>query len=175
MKKKLLYNFINNKKFTSIGLSWKECLLFKNMNKLFYIFFYKNLIFFIPTNNLNKIFKKCEYFDVSFRFLLFLQNDLFIFSRVRFKGKGYKIFLKKNRIDFFFIFGHRTKVILKNIFFKYFKKRGFNIYPKTIHKNFLMLLLRVLQLRKLNIFTSSGVKILNSLFHYKQGKISTYM
>lgn len=105
---------------------------------------------------------------------LFYSFNLFFFKKIKFKGKGYYIF-KNNRNTLVFQFGYSHKI---NIYFyyltiKFLTKTSIMIFG--LNKNELTnSSYQFLNIKKINIFTSKGIRFAKQIVYKKPGKISTY-
>jgi ribosomal protein L6P/L9E len=109
-----------------------------------------------------------------------VNNILFNFKRlwhikIKFTGKGFKIKRKKKKksIKFYFYYSHVNVVILKNSKLKHRKKNRMVI--KTWNKNNIgTTLKKILNIKKLNIFTKRGLRCSKQIIFKKTGKKSNY-
>lgn len=156
--------------------------VFKKVNT-YYIYIYNNYFFFIIKLNIqihlkivsNKEFKIVQnpfdrkgqnYFNNLTQFIE--QFDKYVFTKIRFAGKGYKI-RKKSVHSMILIFNraHITVIWWRNIILKKIKKNKFyvKLTPKTL--NFINTILKV---RHINIFTKKGLRTSRQILFKKKGK-----
>lgn len=116
---------------------------------------------------------------VNFYLKLFLSYFFrLLFIKMRFLGKGYKLFIKKNNYHFITIFNfgysHRYYIYLYHFFTIQLAKTKFLFFGLNFF--ILKLFLNMLYFCKpLNIFTLRGLRFYKQCIFKKTGKISLYM
>ncbi len=96
------------------------------------------------------------------------------YAKIRYKGKGYKLYLKKeNRI--FFQFGLSHKWYVSDVYSHFFfLMKGKLLFLGLNKKVFYDFLFRLIRSRYLNIFTARGLRLSRQVVFKKVGKISAY-
>ena len=96
------------------------------------------------------------------------QMSLFLFTKIKFSGKGYKI--KKSRtksLGLLFNRAHITCMWWKNLIIKKLKK--YKIYIKHTKNNTKIIKL-LMSIRPVNIFTKKGLRVSRQVVFKKKGK-----
>jgi large subunit ribosomal protein L6 len=118
-------------------------------------------------NNFNKIY------HVNLKLLLSVL-DKPIFSKIKFKGKGYYIYKNyRNTITPQFGYSHRFYIYSYYVYIKFLSKNSlimFGLNPGNIK----FISLKVRKWRPLNIFTGRGVRFSSQIVYKKSGKVSSY-
>lgn len=109
--------------------------------------------------------KEVNYFFNSFFFLKF--------KKIKFSGKGYRIYLKKK----YYIYtklGYSHKLFLYNFnnFFKFLGK--YKAFIFFINQSVNKFIKNLINLRYINIFTQRGFRLTKQVIYKKKGKISSY-
>jgi len=150
-------------------------------------FYLYNEVYFSKVGFPTSFFEVVPFAVISVRQLdMFFVNTFFLhfnkilvnmtklnFSKVKFSGKGYRIYLKKT----FYIYaqlGYAHKIFLynfNNAFKFYGKYRFFIFYTDTLVNRFVK---SILMLRFINIFTLRGFRKFDQIIYKKKGKISSY-
>ncbi len=132
---------------------------------------WSNSIFFL--NNIQrytnlKIENKINFF--------FKSLNSYFYSKIKFKGKGFRIkFFKKIKlIKFFFGKSHKTFLYLKKVNKKKINKYKFIIYNLNYKKLNLISKL-ICKIKKLNFYTLRGLRISRQIIHKRKGKKGTYI
>lgn len=136
-----------------------------NKLKIWFVTIYHNNYLIISAYWLhNMIFSNIWFFLISLKTL-----------KVKFFGKGYRIFLSKyrNSITFNFGFSHYYLIYFFNIIPIILAKTklfffGINYFIAKFQLN------KFLSLRKINIFTMKGIRLFKQIIKKKIGKLSTY-
>jgi hypothetical protein len=124
--------------------------------------FKNNLIFFDKeTNNMNINNSKLDFLKKFFNKLNEFYHSLnfYFFKKIKFKGKGFRLKIKKSRKICKFLFGHShiIYIFLKNIFLVKCGKYKFIL--KNVNKNKLNAIVSVIKnIKKNNIFTNRGIR-----------------
>lgn len=95
--------------------------------------------------------------------------DLFFLKKIKFKGKGYKIWKHKNVLFLIFNHSHITWFISFNILFRKLSKQKFIF----MYKNYFYLqknLFNICNIRPINLFTKRGIRLSKQLVLKKTGK-----
>ena len=150
-KKKNL-NLFNNFKIENINF---------NSNNNFLIIRKNNFDFAINKNN-----KNINGFLYTWKY--------FLFSKIKFKGKGYKILYNKNKknMKFFFNKSHISILIFKKLVIKKNLKNKFILISK---KKFEQLIILIVKVRLINIFTLRGLRNSKQIILKRKGKKSSYI
>ena len=139
---------------------------------MFINIFYQNIIIantYVVDLFFDFFFKKNKNF-----YFFFFKTFLYIWFRVIWRGKAYRVrlFKKKNKFTFSFGYSHWTKLIY-NKFIKAVKLKRQNYYFLCINTevyNYIQYLL--LQIRTMNKYTKRGIRIKDKPFKKRFGKIS---
>jgi len=102
--------------------------------------------------------------------------DFYFFSKIKFKGKGFRIrFLKKNKlVKFFFGRSHKTFIFFKKIFLKKISKYKFIL--KSINKSKISVNSEMTRgIKPLNVYTLRGLRISRQIIFKRKGKKGTYI
>lgn len=94
----------------------------------------------------------------NIRNILFSYSNFF-FKKIKFKGKGFRLKLKKQRKIFKFLFGHSHLVLtlIKNI--KLYKCGKYKFLFKMSNRSKLNLIIKkIIQIKKNNIYTNRGLR-----------------
>lgn len=190
-KKLILNNFYL---YMYLPINWNFIFIKNKINfkfKNFIIYVYNDIYFFnmFVNQQFNYLYYDRQLNILKFNFLynnnfyktywywmknLFYSFNLFFFKKIKFKGKGYYIF-KNNRNTLVFQFGYSHKI---NIYFyyltiKFLTKTSIMIFG--LNKNELTnSSYQFLNIKKINIFTSKGIRFAKQIVYKKPGKISTY-
>lgn len=184
--------FSINSFYLSIFNFFDLVLLKSKLNYIFYSYtntYYTNLAYILP-----KIKAFTVYFNEQMNTILterwqfstvrtLFYNSLFKFwkqfyivsyAKIRYKGKGYKLYLKKeNRIFFQFGLSHKWYVHDTNSHF-FFLTKGKMLFLGLNKKIFYDFLFKLIRSRYLNIFTARGLRLSRQVVFKKVGKISAY-
>lgn len=146
----------------SLGLNY---FLIKN-KKGYFIKIYNNNYY------LQVFLKKLEkriFFEKRIFLKFITQFYFYTNTKIKFKGKGYKIKkFKKNCINFKFNKSHIEYLRFKNFFFKKLRKNKYLIKYNYIISTHLIW--RVLAIRRVNIFTLRGLRKSSQVLLKKKGK-----
>lgn len=102
--------------------------------------------------------------------------NLYFFSKIKFKGKGFRIkFFKKIKlIKFYFGKSHKTFVFLKNIFKKKINKYKFLLY--SLNKKRVLTSSKIITgIKPINIYTLRGLRNSKQIIYKRKGKKGTYI
>lgn len=102
--------------------------------------------------------------------------EIYFFTKIKFKGKGFRIrFFKKIKlVKFFFGKSHKTFIFFKKIRIKRINKYKFIL--KNINLNSLNLnSSKVVKIRKLNVYTLRGIRKSKQIVFKRKGKKGTYI
>lgn len=175
--------------FTINILIWKKNKFHKNLNVILYsndkkINFFSNtesnlLRFDKNTNTL--IIEKNYLYEKNNKISNFIENflkswDFYFFSKIKFKGKGFRIrFLKKNKlVKFFFGRSHKTFIKFKKIIMKKINKYKF-ILKSINKKKILNNSYKVVSIKPLNLYTIRGLRNSRQIVCKRKGKKGTYI
>lgn len=165
-------------------ICWKK----KNITKIFLISENKKLkLIFINNSFLidkwsNSVVvynskKNIKENKINKKFFEFLKSwSIYFFSKIKFKGKGFRIkFFKKIKlIKFYFGRSHKTFILLKNLKKKKINKYKFILFhlkkKKLINTNKL-----IINIKPLNIYTLRGLKLSRQIIYKRKGKKGTYI
>lgn len=166
--KNLIFIKKNNKLILTIFFKKKKFILF-NSNTL------KNLYFNKNTNTIVIKKKNEEIINSNLNNFLLLWK-YFLFTKIKFKGKGYKITFnkKKTNINFFFNKSHINILFLKKIILKKIIKNKFILINKNKKKNKDLSKL-ILSIRKINLYTLRGLRNSKQIIYKRKGKKSSYI
>lgn len=107
-------------------------------------------------------------------FKFWKQFFILTFAKIKYKGKGYKLYLKKkNRIFLQFGLSHKTYTNDVNSHF-FFLMKGKLLFLGLNKKKFNDFLYKLIRLKYINIFTIRGLRLSRQVIFKKTGKISTY-
>ena len=132
---------------------------------MYYNKFINSLTFFSKENaQFNDIFKK------NLETLLFSLNFYFI-AKFKFKGKGYRIFRRKDNKFIKFFFGHSHMRFIKFRFAHLLKphKYKFLIFSNSISKIKKTIIL-VNSVKPLNLYTKRGIGFTRQIIYKRKGK-----
>lgn len=98
------------------------------------------------------------------------------FKKIKFKGKGYRIYSSKNkRYSLTFMFGHSHFTLIPLIIFKINNLTKLKILLTFNNFNLTCkLLIAIFKIKPLNIFTNRGIRFAKQVVYKKTGKVSTY-
>lgn len=102
--------------------------------------------------------------------------DLYFYSKIKFKGKGFRIrFFKKIRfVKFFFGKSHRSQIFYKKIIVKRINKYKFIM--KNINKGVLIKNKKItVKIRPVNLYTLRGIRCSRQMIGKRKGKKGTYI
>lgn len=139
----------------------------RKINKIFFINcdFNKKLLFTFYTK---------EYYKKIFN-TYYINSYIIFFLKIIWRGKAYRVrfFKKKNKFTFNFGHSHWYKIVFFKKFFQFFKfkrQKYFVIYKCRHDRFFLIKLFN--NIRKFNKYTRRGIRIKNTFFLRRFGKIS---
>ena len=181
MDKKFLINlpyniktiiWCNNNKFVNIQI-------LNNTKKLVLIYKLTDLVFDKWSNSL--MFKNFDLNKNNIKISFILDNFLkswntYIFKKIKFKGKGFRIksFKKIKLTKFYFGRSHKTFVFLKKI-----KKIRINKYKFMLlsinKKKITNLSKKITLIKKINIYTLRGLRLSKQTIFKRKGKKGTYI
>lgn len=96
------------------------------------------------------------------------------YAKIRYKGKGYKLYLKKEQ-RIFFQFGLSHKWYVADIFTHFFfLMKGKLLFLSSNKKRLFDFLFKLIRSRYLNIFTARGLRLSRQTVFKKVGKVSAY-
>lgn len=147
-----------------------KILVAKNSNYFFFDKWSNSIVFF--DKNVNSNITKVENSFSAF----FKSVNLYFYSKIKFKGKGFRIkFLKKSKIiKFFFGRSHITFIVIKNICKKRINKYKFIL--KSINKKSLnKLSKKITNIKKFNVYTLRGIRKSKQIIFKRKGKKGTYI
>ena len=169
-------------------------IIIKNFD-FYYIIIY-NLKFYLKLNFKNKkflklnksinqikfknIFLKKYFYLINDKLYKFLKKlDSYYYSKIKFKGKGYKIsiYKKKKIINFFFGSSHKSIINYKNVIIKRPVKNykykfilftnNFNYFKNNIKKT--------INIKKINFFTGRGIRCSRQIIIRRKGKKGSFI
>ena len=161
----------------------------KNINFIIlnnnYIYIYNNKLFFlIKIQNFNSYYNsllnilKLNIFNLNLfskkKFLnnfLFLWNN-FLFTKIYFLGKGFKLKKIKNNIYFNFNYSHINLLINKKIILKKIQKHKILLISKNQKLNY-KLSNTIKNIKKLNFYTKRGIRNAKEIIFIKKNKNNT--
>lgn len=167
-----MYIFIKMNKLLKIYLpTFSRLLVIKNKTLNFLLIYSINSFFIFPVKSSSLIYinKWLSYLEFSRQFnILFLKIKLinlivinwnnFLFKKIKFSGKGYKLDKFDKKLFFFFNFSHIKLLILKNIFCKRIKKNKL-VFFFFNYKKEIDLIKKILNIRKINKYTKKGLRL----------------
>jgi len=170
---------------------WKLIILYNLKYNSYNIKIYSNLYYIsIPLtynmktlkfdNNTNQLITSSPYLNnfnkvyyVNLKLLLSVL-DKPIFSKIKFKGKGYYIYKNyRNTITPQFGYSHRFYIYSYYVYIKFLSKNSlimFGLNPSNVK----FVSSKVRKWRPLNIFTGRGVRFSSQIVYKKSGKVSSY-
>ena len=101
---------------------------------------------------------------------------MYLLSKIKFKGKGFRIrFFKKIKlVKFFFGKSHKSFIYFKNIIIKRINKYKFIL--KNINKQQLLInSSKVTNIRPINYYTLRGLRVSRQTIYKRKGKKGTYI
>jgi hypothetical protein len=154
----------------------------KKSAKIIY-FYNKSFFFFFNINNFNYFFnsnlqilklKQIKPINANRNFSELLNKFFFIwenflYNKILFTGKGFKLKKKKNNIQFFFNHSHLNLFIYLNIYLKKIQKTKLVFFFKN-YENFGNFLQKIIKIRKNNIYTKRGLRLSRQLVLKRKGK-----
>lgn len=169
---------------------WKFILIkIFNYDKIIYI--YNNTYFFIipvfkafslikydlQTNTINfKFYYKNNFFPLFWNFFktIFFSFSKQFFKKLKFKGKGYYIYKNiRNTIALQFGYSHLVYLYFFFIKIKFLTKTTILVFG--INKTDLFLSTKnFYNVKRINIFTSKGIRFSKQIIYKKTGKVSSY-
>ena len=157
-----IYLYNTTKKYKLfINCSKNELRLDRNTNS---ILIYNNKIDFLKKKKINNFFS-------------FLKSwDIFFFSKIKFKGKGFRMrFFKKNKfVKFFFGKSHKTFILFKKLIMRRINKYKFIL--KSIKNNKIKINSNyAVNIRPLNLYTLRGIRTTRQIVFKRKGKKGTYI
>ncbi len=150
--------------------------IIKNQN-IFFLIFNKNLIFkFNSANNIwiDLFSKSINIFNNKINIkkinLFFFYQWYFLFSKIKFTGKGFKIKkTKKKNLQFFFYHSHINVLTTNQIILKKLSKAKIIILTKNL--NILKATTKkILNIKPINIYTKRGLRPHKVLIKKRTGK-----
>jgi len=106
--------------------------------------------------------------------LLFAFNHYF-FKKIKFKGKGFRLKIKKQKKICKFLFGHSHTMLtyIKNIKIQKCTKYKFNL--KSVNKiNLQLLISNIIGVRPNNVYTNRGIREGRQIIFRRKGKKGSY-
>lgn len=123
-----------------------------------------------------KFIFKNNFFNLFFNYfkIIFFSFSKIFFRKIKFKGKGYYIY-KNNRNTIALQFGYSHLLYLYSFFInvKFITKTSillFGINLKDLEKK----TNELVNIKKINIFTSKGIRFAKQIIYKKTGKVSSY-
>lgn len=185
----MLNKLIINLPFTINIVIWKNKKFFENSNILLYDK-HKSMKFLVNTekrllrfdkNTNTLLLEKTHLYDKNNKFGAFIEEllkswNFYFFSKIKFKGKGFRIrFLKRNKlVKFFFGRSHKTFISFKKIIMKKINKYKFIL--KSLNKNkVLNNTNKVVSIKPLNLYTIRGLRNSRQIVFKRKGKKGTYI
>jgi hypothetical protein len=160
-------------------------------NRLLLMYLYSDFyFFFLPIFNkftlisydkflkslIIKFILKNNFFNLFFNYLkiIFFSFSKIFFRKIKFKGKGYYIY-KNSRNTIALQFGYSHLLYLYSFFInvKFITKTSiilFGVNLKDLEKK----TNELVNIKKINIFTSRGIRFAKQIIYKKTGKISSY-
>jgi len=160
-------------------------------NRLLLMYLYSDFyFFFLPIFNrftlisydkylksiIIKFIFKNNFFNLFFNYfkIIFFSFSKIFFRKIKFKGKGYYIY-KNNRNTIALQFGYSHLLYLYSFFInvKFITKTSillFGINLKDLEKK----TNELVNIKKINIFTSKGIRFAKQIIYKKTGKVSSY-
>lgn len=126
----------------------------------------------VEKQTLNKDYIKFEKNLMNF----FKSWEFYFFSKIKFKGKGFRIrYLKKLKlVKFFFGRSHKTFILFKNVYLKRINKYKFIV--KNIEKTVVIRNRRMaVNIKPLNFYTLRGLRASKQIVFKRKGKKGTYI
>jgi ribosomal protein L6P/L9E len=111
-------------------------------------------------NNLNKLLFSFEHY---------------FSKKIKFKGKGFRLKLKKSKkiIKFFFGHSHTNIAFIKNLFLKKSGKYKF-ILKSVNYNNLQKIAFKIYNVKPINIFTNRGIRVSRQIIFKRKGKKGSY-
>jgi ribosomal protein L6P/L9E len=171
----LNFNFLIIKKFNKIIL-----IIFNNLFNIKLLFKKKNNLKI--NKNINTILYKNyslnkNNFYLKNNFYKFLNKlNFYFFSKIKFKGKGYKIgfYKKKKIINFYFGKSHKSILICNNVKLKKLGKYKFIVYNNNL--NILKkIIYKIIKIKKINEYTNRGLRSSRQLIIKRKGKKGSFV
>lgn len=141
-------------------------------NNIFINFDQENNAIKISPNNPNIILTKITN---QFNKLIFSFEDFF-FKKIKFKGKGFRLKIKKKHKAIKFMFGHShlNMAFIKNTKLKKLSKYKFIL--KSVNSLLLNKLSNLLcKIKPVNLYTNRGIRISRQIIRKRKGKKSSYI
>lgn len=169
---------------------WKLIILHNVKHNLYNIKIYSNLYYIsIPIyntktlkfdNNTNQLVNSSPYINnfskvywVNLKLLLSIL-DKPVFSKIKFKGKGYYIYKNyRNTVTPQFGYSHRFYIYSYHVYIKFLSKNSLIMFGLNL-TNVKLISFKVKNWRPLNIFTGRGIRFSNQIVYKKSGKVSSY-
>jgi len=169
-------------------------IIIKKFNIFHIIVYNLNFVFKLIINNknnlkINKNINQIKYKNVFLKTFLYLVNnkftkflkklDSYYYSKIKFKGKGYKIriYKKKKIINFFFGSSHKTIINYKNLIIKRPLKNykykfilftnNFEYFKNNVKKT--------VNIKKVNFFTGRGIRSSRQNIIRRKGKKGSFI
>lgn len=176
MKKEITILLLKN---SFILLKKKNKKIIYIYNKMHYFFLYLPINFAIFFNKYcNSLTLIITNYNVNIKVIEKILNTLlftwnsFLFKKIKFSGKGYKIKKsKKSKINFFFNRAHRCTLLLKKLNINKIRKTKFIIFF-TKNKNILVWGEKICKIRNISPYTKKGIRSSRSSFLKKSSKKS---
>ena len=139
------------------------------------------ILFYLTNILILLCLKKKVLNDKNNKLSIFIQNfikswDVYYFSKIKFKGKGFRMrFFKKNKlIKFFFGRSHKTFVLFKKLHMRRINKYKFIL--KSINKDKIKINSHIAtNIKPLNLYTIRGIRNSRQTVFKRKGKKGTYI
>lgn len=157
----LIINY-NSKKQIKICLKDKNNIYFdKESNSI-------NISTIKPSIILNKAISAINKLIYSF-------EDYFV-KKVKFKGKGFRLKIKKQKKAIKFLFGHShiNMLFIQNMKLKKCGKYKFTL-KNTILKNLNSIAKKICSVKPINVYTNRGIRIGRQFIYKRKGKKGSYI
>jgi len=98
------------------------------------------------------------------------------YAKIKFKGKGYRIYSSLNsRYTLTYVFGHSHLILLPLLLSKIFMLTKTKLLLISMNfQNLFFNIKKILATKPMNIFTSRGIRLSKQLVYKKTGKVSSY-
>lgn len=181
MRSNFLINLPKNIKIIVLSVrknNYKKIIFLNKTKKM--VIVYKNDIIFDKWSNsliLLKYIKNNDKLRLENKLNIFLNSlNIYFYSKIKFKGKGFRIkFFKKIKIlKFYFGKSHKTFLFLKKINKKKINKYKFII--SGLNKTKINLIKKIIcNIKPINVYTLRGLRLSRQIIFKRKGKKGTYI
>lgn len=106
---------------------------------------------------------------------MFFAFNNYFFKKIKFKGKGFRLKIKKQKKICKFLFGHShlMMVYIKNLKIQKCSKYKFNL--KSVNKKFLTnMISKIIDIKPNNVYTNRGIREGRQIVYRRKGKKGSY-